>query len=306
LESPGFILCRTGERTLAITEKLRFQKTFGQGCAIESNKWPILAGAELMNGPGNQFLARAGRPFDDNGTVTFGNVRQERDDFIDPGMPADDVVRRETPLGTAPQGLQFGDIPKRLNGADDGTGLVFQDGRAQADRFGLTALSNDARRLVDLRFRAFQSVIDRTVSFADIGAENVKTVLTDGFFRFESRDGFGSLVEGDNAFVSFHLRISRSVLTRQLVDLLLQRVQAVHDIGASASGTVMPLRKSLNQCWVLVQTLTSISITGTSISTPTTVARAAPEDSPNSMVAVAMATSKWFDAPIMAAGAASA
>ena len=49
---------------------------------------------------------------------------------------------------------------------------------------------------------------------------------------------------------------------------------------------------------------TSISISGTSISTPTTVARAAPLPRPYSMVAVAMATSKWFDAPIMADGAA--
>ena len=46
-------------------------------------------------------------------------------------------------------------------------------------------------------------------------------------------------------------------------------------------------------------------MTGTSISTPTTVANASPEDSPNNMVEVAIATSKWFDAPIMAAGAAS-
>ncbi len=50
---------------------------------------------------------------------------------------------------------------------------------------------------------------------------------------------------------------------------------------------------------------TSISMTGTSMSTPTTVASAAPEERPKSMVAVAMATSKWFDAPIMAEGAAS-
>ena len=64
--------------------------------------------------------------------------------------------------------------------------------------------------------------------------------------------------------------------------------------------------KALNQCCVLTQIRTSISITGTSISTPTTVASAAPDDSPNSIVAVAMATSKWFDAPIIAAGAASA
>ena len=44
---------------------------------------------------------------------------------------------------------------------------------------------------------------------------------------------------------------------------------------------------------------------GTSIRTPTTVARAAPEEIPKRIVAVAIATSKWFDAPIMAEGAAS-
>ena len=47
-----------------------------------------------------------------------------------------------------------------------------------------------------------------------------------------------------------------------------------------------------NQSCVLRQNLTNISITGTSISTPTTVANAAPDDRPKSMVAVAMATSK--------------
>ena len=45
-------------------------------------------------------------------------------------------------------------------------------------------------------------------------------------------------------------------------------------------------------------------MTGTSIKTPTTVANDAPEDNPNNMVEVAIATSKWFDAPIIAEGAA--
>ena len=52
--------------------------------------------------------------------------------------------------------------------------------------------------------------------------------------------------------------------------------------------------------------LTKNSITGTSMSTPTTVASDAPEESPKRRVAVAIATSKWFDAPIIALGAASA
>ncbi len=73
-------------------------------------------------------------------------------------------------------------------------------------------------------------------------------------------------------------------------------------VGCSAAASISA---SLNQWVVFRQILTSISITGTSINTPTTVARAAPEDKPKSIVEVAIATSKWLDAPIMAAGAAS-
>jgi hypothetical protein len=49
---------------------------------------------------------------------------------------------------------------------------------------------------------------------------------------------------------------------------------------------------------------TTESITGTSTRTPTTVASAAPEWTPNSEIAAATASSKKFDAPISAAGAA--
>jgi hypothetical protein len=52
-----------------------------------------------------------------------------------------------------------------------------------------------------------------------------------------------------------------------------------------------PISAALNQWVVFRQIFTSINITGTSINTPTTVARAAPEDKPKSMVEVAMATS---------------
>ncbi len=46
------------------------------------------------------------------------------------------------------------------------------------------------------------------------------------------------------------------------------------------------------------------SITGTSTRTPTTVARAAPDPIPKRLIAAATASSKKFDAPIRAAGAA--
>ena len=56
---------------------------------------------------------------------------------------------------------------------------------------------------------------------------------------------------------------------------------------------------------VLLQTETRTNIRGTSMSTPTTVANAAPEERPNKTTAVAIATSKWLEAPIKATGAAS-
>src|SRR3972149_4195436 len=49
-------------------------------------------------------------------------------------------------------------------------------------------------------------------------------------------------------------------------------------------------------------TRTTSNMTGTSISTPTTVARAAPDSKPNRLIAAATASSKKFEAPIRPAG----
>ena len=53
-----------------------------------------------------------------------------------------------------------------------------------------------------------------------------------------------------------------------------------------------------------LRSATTESITGTSTSTPTTVASAAPEWKPNRLMAAATASSKKLVAPIRAAGAA--
>ena len=59
-----------------------------------------------------------------------------------------------------------------------------------------------------------------------------------------------------------------------------------------------------NLCLVALAYLTSISITGTSTKTPTTVASVAPEFRPNKDIATATASSKKLLAPIIPAGAA--
>ena len=64
---------------------------------------------------------------------------------------------------------------------------------------------------------------------------------------------------------------------------------AFHGFSPSHRSGIHACRKAPR---VFRQMRTSISMTGTSMSTPTTVASAAPEDKPKSMTAVAMATSK--------------
>lgn len=59
-----------------------------------------------------------------------------------------------------------------------------------------------------------------------------------------------------------------------------------------------------NQLRVLLAILTNINITGTSTSTPTTVANAAPDCKPKREIATATANSKKLLAPIIPAGAA--
>ena len=55
---------------------------------------------------------------------------------------------------------------------------------------------------------------------------------------------------------------------------------------------------------VLFTNLTSINITGTSVSTPTTVTKTTGEEAPNNVIATATDSSKKSEAPINPAGAA--
>src|SRR5688572_29328594 len=82
-------------------------------------------------------------------------------------------------------------------------------------------------------------------------------------------------------------------------------------VGHNASWQIGRRRQptasvSGNQCRVLLQNEQTDSITGTSMSTPTTVASAAPEPGPKRAIAVATASSKKLLAPISAPGAATA
>ena len=80
--------------------------------------------------------------------------------------------------------------------------------------------------------------------------------------------------------------------------------ETLKDLIARAGLTVRAALPSSYQRLLALAIRTTDSMTGTSISTPTTVARAAPDEKPKMLIAAATASSKKLLAPINAEGAA--
>ena len=83
-------------------------------------------------------------------------------------------------------------------------------------------------------------------------------------------------------------------------------LSCVHHTPKHGEHTTQPKTQAGKCPRVRLAKATSDNMTGTSTKTPTTVAKAAPEFRPNTLMATATANSKKLDVPIMAHGAATA
>src|SRR5690606_39153121 len=96
--------------------------------------------------------------------------------------------------------------------------------------------------------------------------------------------------------------VARGAAARIVVDRDLAHARVSVLTGVAAPDARGSLAGGANRCRERLTIATSDSITGTSTSTPTTVARAAPECRPNSEIATATASSKKLEVPIRHAG----
>src|ERR1022692_109867 len=121
----------------------------------------------------------------------------------------------------------------------------------------------------------------------------------------QNRDGFRPDSTGPRAG-AFHFE----AITPSIAQMAQQSLG--HLAAGGIAGTknehaglhALPAKGAGNQWRVRLHAAQTESITGTSTSTPTTVASAAPDSGPKSAIAVATASSKKLEAPISAPGAA--
>lgn len=144
-----------------------------------------------------------------------------------------------------------------------------------------------SRRLHVLIRRSSQPPPQSTYRIADLpcASDNNNVVFYTTAVRRKGRLPAPAVLPGGPRL----LRMARpaSIVPRQITTGHGAAVPREGDVADLRSGYPVP-----NHARVRRQILTSMSITGTSMRTPTTVASEAPLDSPNSIVEVAMATSK--------------
>ncbi len=101
---------------------------FGQGGAIHHDKVLFGPGAVIVDGPGEEFLARPGFPRDEHVGVAFGGLRQKVHDRFHLLAAADDLGKGFPFQGR--MGWTGGLFGAVLEGAEEGKGHGLQVGRS--------------------------------------------------------------------------------------------------------------------------------------------------------------------------------
>ena len=81
-----------GEGAFLVAEELGFDEGFWNGAAGDSDKGAVGAGAEVVNGAGDQFLTRAAFAGDEHGGVEIGHAAHKLIDALHAGAGADDAI----------------------------------------------------------------------------------------------------------------------------------------------------------------------------------------------------------------------
>ena len=117
-------------------------------------------------------------------------------------MPAHNVLLGIAADQRSFQSLQFGKIAKGLHTPDDLVVLILQDGGADTDGFLIALFADYLGRKVYPGLAGSKRFIQGISLFADIGPENIETVLPDGLSARETRDGLRGPVEGGDPLIA--------------------------------------------------------------------------------------------------------
>ena len=105
---------RASKRAFFVAKQLAFKKRFRHAGTVDRNKRPIFASTGLVNGVGDQFLAGAGFPKQEDGGIRIGNTQDFLQHPDERRRTPDQTLRRRPATGLANDTHGFdeiGDLP---------------------------------------------------------------------------------------------------------------------------------------------------------------------------------------------------
>ena len=195
----GLVLFGVGERALHVAEQLRLDKIGRQRAAVDHDVGPFSPGAEVVDRPGQQLLARAARSLDEHRALARRDVRQDGEDLLEGLALADDVLERVSILDLPPKLLDGRQVAERLDRAEKRAVFGPQHGAADADGDRSAPPAEDPGRLVDQLAPRLQRLPDGAALLTDVGVKDLGALSADGPLGRDAGDPLGRLVEGRNA-----------------------------------------------------------------------------------------------------------
>src|SRR5690606_2034441 len=96
----GLLADRAAEGPLLVAEDLALDERLGQGADVGRHERALATAAQVVDGAGDQLLARAALALDQDGQVGVGDLPEAGEDLADCGALADDP--RELARGDQP------------------------------------------------------------------------------------------------------------------------------------------------------------------------------------------------------------
>ncbi len=203
-EAARLVLARPREGTGLVTEQLGFEKRIRQGPAVHGNEGTFPSGAQVVDRPGDQFLARSRFAKHQDRARACRDGRHNLEDPLHQGAPAHEVADPHPARQLLAQGLHLGEIPEGLGAPDHPAVCVLEHRRGDADGDAIPISIDDVSGFSDDGPAGFQGFLKRTAVAAHAGPEHLRAGPSDGLPTGNAGDLLGGPVEGGDAPVHVH------------------------------------------------------------------------------------------------------
>jgi len=194
-KSARFIRSGIGKGASFIAEKFGFDERFRYGPTIDSYERLGAALTQIVDGLGQQFLAGAAFPGNQDRGVHHRNFGQDRENIEHFPVSADDIGEGISSLQFLLEGLDLAQVAEGFDAAVNIVPSVTQNGGRNTDGDFFAFTGDDVDRFIDDGLPTAQCFPKGAFVLTDGGLEDIPAELTDGFLPGNAQNVLSGPIE---------------------------------------------------------------------------------------------------------------